>query len=875
MGWLRDLIAASNGSVNSLGQLAAEALGQPEWPAEVRIQQRSLAALLSKIDRGQEVGWLLERPGVQRALARVLDLRAEDVAREARAHEDESERVAARLIRLRDLPAARPLDLAVEALPSGVPEALLLPPPHACWWLAPSGSGRTLLGRWLEARGRARFFEGRLPGSDEVPEGGRVYIELPEAPRDGEVPRPEPGWVVAAPFAPPPDSGFELVRSPPLASVLGPVLRWARERLPADTPVRADTVEPWLAERIERGEVRTLGELLGVVGALDELGSRASETRSLERLARRHVEQRLARTLDPGAPHASWVRKQGFDALVGIAERGLVDFDADLSQPRSFEEWLELMPPELERGVDVDWVRLSLKRADASVRAVEVERAARRLPPGAYRLVTALEHAGLLLRHRDERLALEPAWVRRVALDLAVKRLIQRSPLEWGEALLWPRSATLVARALLDRAVRVGPGLLEPVLDLEIDDEPATAAVLDAALRITGIARLLGAEPSQELLEGIWSEAERLALCFEDELPLSRVQAAPRGPSGADTDALGATLLEAGTFHLAALSVSEVLVPRKRTRLAALVPWHDSQPHAALAAVYDAIHAALASAPPWREGAIRLVARVRAVIGNARGPDRPHVLEWPAEIVDEVHHEVLSIETLERAPLSGELVRDVLALARARGLSPRAVAHAFWQSWEEAGRPTTRLLEPTSALAPLLFQHLPGAVLERWLGQTEAVTLPYELLGEEAWHVAVRFPAVVGDANALAVLPVELLETVVQRLRAFSGLGAGAAVLWRRAADACLDALDRELDAAHTDEGVLVTLLDTVPPEHVPSVVAALRTGDRARRLGSRALDGVRRFLHRASAARRDGWRLAYELLALIERDLAAVRQGV
>jgi len=166
-------------------------------------------------------------------------------------------------------------------------------------------------------------------------------------------------------------------------------------------------------------------------------------------------------------------------------------------------------------------------------------------------------------------------------------------------------------------------------------------------------------------------------------------------------------------------------------------------------------------------------------------------------------------------------------------------------------------------------------VLERWLGQTEAVTLPYELLGEEAWHVAVRFPAVVGDANALAVLPVELLETVVQRLRAVSGLGAGAAVLWRRAADACLDALDRELDAAHTDEGVLVTLLDTVPPEHVPSVVAALRTGDRARRLGSRALDGVRRFLHRASAARRDGWRLAYELLALIERDLAAVRQGV
>jgi len=871
MGWLRDLIDASNGSVRSLGQLASESLLQAEWPAEVRIQPRSLAALLSKIDRGQEVSWLLERPGVQRALARVLDLRAEDVAREARAH-DEAGQLESRLLRLRDLPSARPLDLAVESLPPGVPEGLLLPPPRPCWWLAPSGAGRSLLGRWLEARGRARFFEGRLPSSDELPERTPAYIELSEPLVDGDLLKSQPGLVVAAPFAPQPGSGFELVASPPLAAMVGPLLRWIRERLPAETPVRADTVEPWLLERIARGELRTLGELLGVVGALDELGSRASETRGLERLARRHVEARLARTLDAGAPHASWVRKQGFDALVGIAERGLVDFDADLSRPRSFEDWLELMPPELERGVDIDWVRLSLKRAEASLRAVEVDRAARRLPPGAYRLVTALEHAGLLLRGRDERLTLEPAWVRRVALDLAVKRLVQRSPLEWGEALLWPRAATLVARALLDRAVRTGPSLLEPVLDLELDDEPATAAVLDAALRIAGVARLLGADASPELLEGIWSEAERLAVCFDGELPRSRIQAAPGGPSGADTDALGATLLAPGTFYLSALSVSEALGPRKRTRLAPLLPWHASRPPEALGAVYDAIHAALAETPPWRDGAIQLVARVRAVVGNAHGPERPHALEWPVELVDEIQHEVLTLETLERAPDNRELVLDVLALARARGLSPRAVAHAFWQSWEEAGRPATRLLAPTSAFAEVLFEHVPGPVLERWLAQAERVSLPYPLLGEPAWQVAARFPQIVGDVRALAAMPADLLETVVQRLRAFPELGAGAAVLWRRCAEACLDAIDRELDAAHADEGVLATLLDSAPPDSVPALVGALGTAERARRLAPGALDAVRRFLYRMTAARVEGWRLAYALLSLVERDLAAVR---
>src|SRR5690606_11534663 len=142
MGWLRDLIDASNGSVRSLGQLASESLLQAEWPAEVRIQPRSLAALRGKVDGGQEVSWLLERPGVQRALARVLDLRAEDVAREARVH-DETGQLESRLLRLRDLPTARPLDLAVEPLPPGVPEGLLLPPPRPCWWLAPSGAGRS------------------------------------------------------------------------------------------------------------------------------------------------------------------------------------------------------------------------------------------------------------------------------------------------------------------------------------------------------------------------------------------------------------------------------------------------------------------------------------------------------------------------------------------------------------------------------------------------------------------------------------------------------------------------------------------------------------------------------------------------------------
>ncbi len=142
-----------------------------------------------------------------------------------------------------------------------------------------------------------------------------------------------------------------------------------------------------------------------------------------------------SRALDPAQANASWLRQHALDALVGLVERVYVDSDRALTATRGQDDWLALVPHEAERAVDVDWVRMSLRGVDSGVRPSELERAARRLPPGAYRFVTALEQAGFLRRLADSRLVLGPVWLFGVArapgvdhAGLALSRGVGRSP---------------------------------------------------------------------------------------------------------------------------------------------------------------------------------------------------------------------------------------------------------------------------------------------------------------------------------------------------------------------------------------------------------------------------------------------------------------
>src|SRR5215217_4904173 len=102
MGWLRDLMHQAPTPVRSLGDLSRVALRSGDWPADTRMQPRSLAALFSKLDRDQELDWLGDRPGAQVALAKALGAPLDDIRSRVRRRQDSSP---GQVMRLRVLPA--------------------------------------------------------------------------------------------------------------------------------------------------------------------------------------------------------------------------------------------------------------------------------------------------------------------------------------------------------------------------------------------------------------------------------------------------------------------------------------------------------------------------------------------------------------------------------------------------------------------------------------------------------------------------------------------------------------------------------------------------------------------------------------------------
>jgi hypothetical protein len=874
MGWLRDLMTAADPPVRSFEKLAVAASKTPDWPTGNRVQTRSLATLLGRLDRGQDLSWLADRQAIQIALARSLGVPLDEIRRALGPRATGSED--ARTYRLRDLPTARPLDFTSDELPPGVPLEVLSAPSRGLWWLAPSGSGRSLVGRWLAARGRARFIESE-DGSDldARTDEGPLFLELgrPNA-SGGQQPKARPGLCVAAPFAPEAGSGFEVLHSPELLAILEPLLDWAAARLPGDSRFEPALTREFFAERVQAGSFDTLGVVLGVIGLFDELGPRELLAKPLAKVAQKFVETRIARSVDPAMPFASWLRRAIYPTLVGMAERALVDSDLPIETPRSFEEWLALVPPELERHVDLEWMRLSLSQIDSAIRPGDVERAARKLPPGAFRVVSSLEQAGLLRRDAHDRLALGPAWLRTTLQHGAIEALLTRSPFDWGEALLRPHAAAQMAEALLDRTLREGSSALEPVLDLEAEDQPAYAAAADMALRVAGIARLLGAELGQEVLDGLWSENAELALELEGALPLPRIALdtqSVRPPRGR-----GQALLSSGTFYLAALSVSETLEDRHSGALAALDPWHTSEPEPRLAAAYDAIQDSLRSDPPWRRAALLMVARARAAVGNALGPDEPHALELPAQILDEVEHGVLTFATLERGDASADWLEPALSLADARGLSRGELARAVWAAWEHAGRPDgAAFLAPEAREHALFWAHVPAALLTHLLFDVRRRNVPYAVFGDEQWQAFARalerFPDLVGDDAAWAAMPLErVAELLVQPLE-WSRAGDSVRVLWQRFPELLANAVRRQLGAgAYADSDALGALLAAAPSSTASELLDQL--GERTSGLAPPALSAMRQLLRRLVGERGPDWREAYRTLARLERELSRVR---
>jgi hypothetical protein len=858
--------------LKSFDSLARICTNSADWPASARMGPRSLAAIFSKLDRDEGLGWLAGRPEVQLELARVLGS-SREVLRLALTPRHASE--PNRFITWDTLPYARVLDLVEEPPFPGVPSEVLHP---GAWqklvWVAPNGGGRSIVGHWLEARGLARHVSAPNVAAAAIPAARPLFVELGSA-SGLDLGALAPGVCVAVPEPFPSSAtprGVTLVRSPPVADVLDELLGWCRARLSARSGLDPERLARFLRSGpLEAGAVQSVGDVLGLAGLADELGTEAFETKPLARLAHDFVRRRGAERLDPDGPSTPWARRSGFDALVAILRRFAIEEGEDPFLPRSSEEWSLALPPELKQGPDLEWLRTALPGADPELLRSDVERAVVKLPPGAFRLLRTFEALGLLERSADGLLALRPHWLVRAAGAEALAELVDGPPAGFGEALLSRKAAPAAFVRLLARARGRTLAPDDFVLP-EGDDSPVHAAAVEGAFRAVGLAALTGAEVAPELAETLWDDEQRLLFEPPGELPAPRIEHALSSRDGEP----GAWMLGRGAFYLAALALGESLEAGQGRTHALLRPWHATTAPAKLDTLLDVVHETLEHPGVPAElaaAAAALVSRLRSVLGPLGENGEQHALERASIVADETGVGVLAWRSV------AALGADRVARAGTRHLvETRKLEHAFaeavWQAHRDAGAPeagTEALF--SRELAPLVLPEAPVDALAPFLA---LIVERDELFALVRDRLEKLFEAAPSDAPlALFSRVPEITLDAALALAVRAKRADALALLWERFPAAlgrrAALALAATSDASKT---TLAPLLESAPPEATEPLVRALVDVDALMKTPAETLSAVRALLHRRLAARAPGWREAYALFSEVERRFRAVSRA-
>ena len=858
----------------SFGEVARRAVVSESWPSEWKIQARSLASILSKLNRGQELEWLADRPEAQVALADAL---GEPLASVRARLEAELGVVDAGLgrFRLDELRYARPLDLVREPLPPGIPAQVLQPGAWRCtWWEAAAGSGRSLVGRWLAARRLATHLVARRwqDAFERLPTTGAVFVELFEAPEPTLVAATplRPGLCVAAPAPPPVEvaDSWERVHSPAIAHELAALVAWIAERLPDDGHFEPRRALEWLREAERAGIVDSLDTAMGLAGLIDEVSVAEIEKRRLHFLAHRFVDHRLEEASQEAGLDRQWLRQSGFDALLGIFKRLLLDTETSWDTPRSEDAWLALVADEHRNFVDVEWLRASLERSGAPLSARELERTLRDLPPGAFRTVRAFERAGLLVESSDPHLLVpSPRWLGLAMLQRARDEIAAGSPFAWGEALLAREPSVSIYRSLRERMRADPTSVIEDLLEDTSDTEPAHAAAVEAALRAAGSLLLHGAELSSDHLEALWEEAMALALDLGDS------HLAPRVEHPAAVSAEEIELGRSG-WLLAALAVSEQLTRQLRGP-AALQPWSSPCTPEALRAVLDDIADDLRAREPLDQDVLGRSAALsyRAWMLVAAGDDAPP-LPWLAAagaLVEAIMQHRLSWDHVIALSEDRLLAHAVFSLARVAGQPPELIVSSLWAAWDGAGRPhpAATLLAPGGAFDREVWRAAPPALLAALLtvGEIDLGVLPWEQLSAEQWGAALGAEGVLAcDAARLwQHIPAASLGEIIRSEDPSRLPPAALAQAWSRAPATVLERVGTLFGERRSEEALTLTAL---APEQTTEQLVAVLTEHR-RDASASSLAWLRRWLHARVRGRSQGWRDAYALLARLHRPLS------
>lgn len=886
MGWLRQLMGEAQPKIGSFDGLAGRLIGHPDWPRDSRSQLRSLAALLSKLDRGAELEWLADRAHVQHIAAEVLGCPLSSIQAGLGVKLSDADQQQRRF-RFDEARFARPLQLVEEPLPPGFPSAVQLPGAwQGLWWHATPGAGRGLLGQWLKARGLAR-----VEVVNDASRAAQLLAALNDGANEplfidllGEIgplattPPPKHGWVCVASNELPQHAAWQVVRSPEVATYLKALVAWLAPRLPKDGNFDAAGALSWLHSQVDDSLLDGFGTVLGLLGLVDEFGVEKLAKRPLDQVARAFVSEKLRLALSRGSNEAAWLGERGFDVLVGMAERAL-SAGTMWQAVRSESQWLELVPEEFQRGVDQEWARLALSKAVSRSAAKELEGALQKLQPGAFRIVRALRSTGLL-RQQGAGFSFAPHWLGRVVETQAFATLLDSSAFHWGEALLAERSAPRIVRALYERFVDEDFAALEELLELDAAQNPAYSAAAEGCFRALGLALGEGCAVPSELLTAIYEEqCELLVQVGKHELPQPRI-----GYRGSDAR------LQPGAFYLAALAISAELPERGVPKHPVLHPWAervlDTRFEAALTHIARWLQTL--SGPDetrWRRMAVSLVDRlalhlnernaagktVQAAFSDALG--EPHELEWPSLLLRELKAGAVNSSWLERLRLQPDALSNVLALCGTRTELWRQLATQLWEIGLGQGMPESALrLFCTRSEA--LWSATPTSCLLSAVERCAqlGLTVPFAHFTAEQWQylrdtLPTQAPASLSDPSLWTHAPLAVAWHWLHQEPARAQIATALPILWQRDAALAIKEYDVALqrDAAGTGATV-VQLLAATPLEQGAALIPWLTSAASKPGASIAMVDAARQLLHRQVAQRTAGFREAYTLLDTLER---------
>lgn len=864
--------------LRSFDALARRAIAHRAWPAEVRAQPRSLAAVFGRLDRGLDTEWLADRPLVQQILSDLLGCSIEDVR--ATLHSTASARnPLLTTLFVTELPRARAVDLLTERLPPSIPIRLSLP---ATWerlrWCTSYGAGRTFVGRWLQARGLAEVACVTRPEDWErfQSAGPPLYVEL-MGPLDlfSVEGLPSSRSLCIAEAQPsqsqcgighldPEQLGFEELANSPMGDSLDLLVDWVMARLPAASRAEPRAWAEWLrVGPMNWAAAETLADVLGWCGLVSEIGLKRTSRAEPKLLLDWAVRQQLA-TLTDDRRTTVLPRGEIPNLLVQMAQVALFEDSRLWLAPRPLEDWAKLVPDEYRQPADMDWLRSQLAAAGIGIHARDIERAAARIPPSAHRLLVGLREAGLLQPVGQAGFVLRPHFLARLVESLAKEAMVHSLPATWGEALLRPETRATVLSAVHKRA-RISPeGLIEDVLELVEEDSPALVGSVESCFVSAGLASLAGTELPTELVQELFQEQMKLVVSLPGMGCQPRI--VPASPSG-PFDTIGA-------FYLAAFALSEPLssgsVSRRHPEL---IPWHQPEPHADLSKILDAIADTLrdgiAARAPWCEGSLGMMDRLRESVGVVIAANgRPHPLLQPAVVLDELQLGVLqwtSIELLRDPPWQLDLL---LAMARQRAMTSDRLVTALWQAWLASGRGRD---QPPPQEFPQIswWQHAPAEPVAHWLIEPDQVPedLALQSLPEQVWYswaALRRIREPIGEpARLWACVPDGigvLLVTAGTRMNE-----AARQVAWRRWPAGVIERIEQERTSLPDSASHWLKCAPISSDEAIAEAAIALGWA----RSGEPFLANLRQRLHATVGRGQAAWRRAYAGLVEIERQLA------